>query len=262
MCPRERNTRGIRHTLSATSCSLPRRLPGCGRIGSFRTAAGRLGFAQLCFYQTGQLALHFAEVEFAIVPRPISSSQRLDISLSILPNPLGKGLLPAKQRSNPAAQQEIADCPGRPAVSFHERMNPVHPPETVGRQLRRCHKIPVLLDSCDKPVNLVIHFPEVRRIVIPHIDGLLPEPPAKLRNVRHSHEVQGSQQVLVKRDRALFEAKLDTVGRQLVLAVQVLRLHPVKECRVIVLKHKHADVATKRTVSASSDQRPLPLTPS
>lgn len=115
-------------------------------------------------------------------------------------------------------------------------MYPVHSPECVGGQHRGVvDDMPVLVNDREEAVHLLFHDPVVRRNVVPDVDRLLAIAPAKLRDIRNRDVVERPQSVFVERLDSFFEADLDAVGQERVLAQQVLLLHSSKEVRIVFL---------------------------
>jgi len=87
----------------------------------------------------------------------------------------------------------VARSPRRPTVSLNEWMDPVQPPQRIGRKAGRSVSdavyAPILVDKREKHVHQMWDFVESRRDVVAHIDWLFAESTAELSYIRNGSVV-------------------------------------------------------------------------
>src|SRR5271168_727041 len=106
-------------------------------------------------------------------------------------------------------------------------MDPVQPPECIGRKLRRVvNNCPIFVDEREKSIHQVWHVPEVRRYMTTDVNWLFTITPTELRNICDGRVIQSPKGVFVEGFNALSEANLQAVRQEVILAQEVLLLDP------------------------------------
>jgi len=98
---------------------------------------------------------------------------------------------------------------------------------------------PVLMNDREEPIHLIGHVFEVRRCVVPDINGFLPVSSAELRDIGDGSSIQRPQRVFVERLDAFRKPDLDAIQQQVVLPQQILLLNSGKQLRRILLSNRH-----------------------
>lgn len=149
-----------------------------------------LSFPKLVGEKSRKKTFHFANVEMTLVPCSVGGAQCLNIRVAVFTDPLRHNFPPRKQPPFAGTQKIITDGPGSSAISFDEWMHPIQPPKAIRRKLGRTEMEPVLMEKRDELIHEMRDFLEMRRNMIPNIDGLFTEPTAELRNSRNSNVIQ------------------------------------------------------------------------
>jgi|ERR1035438_5415060 hypothetical protein len=138
------------------------------------------------------------------------------------------------------ADQVIACSPCGPTISFNEWMNPIQPPQCVGREnSRMTHDIPVLMNDGNELIDQFRDIHKVRRYVIADVYWLFAKASPKLGNIGHRHAIQRPQCILVECLNALTKAYFDAIRKQVILPKQILLLHTSEQLRVFGLSDGH-----------------------
>ena len=85
---------------------------------------------------------------------------------------------------------------------------------------------PVFVHHRKEPIHQVRYVFEVRRNVVTNINRLFAVTSSELRNVSDRCVVESPEGIFIERFYALLYSYLDTVGKQIVLAEQILFLNP------------------------------------
>ncbi len=107
-------------------------------------------------------------------------------------------------------------------------MNPIQPPERIGRKQSRLVLInsPVLVYDGKKPIHVIWHIFKVGWAMITDVDRFFTVSAPELGDVCNSNVIQRPQRVLIERFDALLQANLNAVRQQVVLSEEILLLNP------------------------------------
>ena len=97
---------------------------------------GRYSFPKLLGEEFRKIALHFTDIELALIPCSICGAQRVDVWSSGVADPFWHDFLSGEQAPFSNAQKVITRCPGGSTVTLNKWMHPIQPPETISSKLR------------------------------------------------------------------------------------------------------------------------------